>query len=93
MTADLQAKIGNLSRKALNVPQLNATTVEGLRQVPLNATDAENARTLVDLKANVGIRNILHKNVLGTTPAAHPATPVNLRSVEAENTTSRKASC
>jgi len=93
VTADLQAKIGILSREALNVPQLNATTVEGLHQVPLNTIDAENARNLVDLKANVGIRNILHKNVLGTTPAAHPATLVNLRSVEAGNITFRKASC
>ena len=93
VNVDLQAKIGILSREALNVRQLNAITVEGLHQGPLNATDAVNARTLVDLKANVGIRNILHKNVLGTTPAAHQATPFHLRSVEAGNITYRKASC
>jgi len=90
--ADLQAKIGILSHEALNVLQLNAITVEGLHQVPLNATDAENVRILVDHKTNVGIRNILHKNVLGNIPAAHQATPVNLRIEETGNTTSQKAS-
>ena len=95
MTADLQANICNLSREAPNDLQLNAITDEGHHRVHLIATDAVNARTLVDHKANVGIRNILHKNVLGTTTlAACRAVPDHLTTTDAsDTTTSQKVSC